>query len=94
MNKGLYMVYDRLANSVIGQIVLAESHGSATRDFHDALGNKDSQLSKHPADYDLLFIGFLTTSGVIEERSLETVAQGSAWKAFQDEQAKRLRLEA
>lgn len=93
--KGLYMVYDLLAGCVIGQIVQAATDAAATRDFHQALENKESTLNRHPADYNLIRIGIISETGAIDpETTPHTVAQGAAWKAATDEANRRLKLEA
>lgn len=95
--KGLYMVYDLLAYCVIGQVVQAATDAAATRDFHEALANKESTLSRHPADYNLIFLGVLSETGQIDTEDgvgQRIVAQGAAWKAANDEQQRRLKLEA
>lgn len=93
--KGLYMVYDLLAGCVIGQIVQAATDAAATRDFHEALSNKESTLARHPADYNLIFIGTLGEDGELDtDSNKRTVAQGAAWKAATDEANRRLKLEA
>ncbi|WNK13937.1 MAG: nonstructural protein [Microvirus sp.] len=82
--KNLYMVYDTVAQCVVGGIIQEPNDAPAIRAFHDALGDKNSFLASHPADYNMMRIGYINSQGIIttEENTLpSTVAHGAAWAA-------------
>lgn len=68
--KRLYCIYDRVAACILGSIIQESSDAPAIRAFHDALKSPQSQLSAHPADYDLLYLGDITTTGVIHNEGV------------------------
>lgn len=83
MQKNLYMVYDKTAQTTIGGIIQEHRDAPAIRAFHDALGMKDSLLAQHPADYTLLQIGILEEeTGLLLPMlgdSPVVIATGSSW---------------
>lgn len=85
MWKQLYMVYDIVAGTVIGGIILETTDAPAIRAFHDALTMKDSLLAQHPADYRLLKLGALDLDGVLVSGTQpQIIATGAAWKESQN----------
>lgn len=82
--KRLYCIYDRVASCILGSIIQEGSDAPAIRSFHDALRSPQSAISAHPADYDLLYLGDILTSGIILAVSPPvTVATGAGYLASQ-----------
>lgn len=82
MLKQLYMVYDLVAETVLGGIIQETADAPAIRAFHDALGASESLLAQHPKDFNLLLIGSITSDGtVITPNQPTIVATGAAWVA-------------
>lgn len=86
MFKSIYMVYDKVAQTVIGSPILEASDAPAIRAFFDALGAKDSLLAQHVADYSLSLLGTIDSEGIIrpQEGTPLTVANGEQWLAMQE----------
>ena len=59
----LYVVFDRVAESVQGGVHCFPHDAVAVRFFRDVMDAPDTSLSKHPADYDLLCLGSLDNDG-------------------------------
>ena len=57
MNVNLYVIYDRVAESVQGGVHCFPHDAVAVRFFRDVMDAPDTSLNKHPQDYDLLGIG-------------------------------------
>lgn len=53
--------------------------GAAIRAFQDEINNKDSELSKHPEDYDLYCVGLWDEeTGIISEGKTDRIATGES----------------
>ena len=69
MNKTLYAIYDRIAGECIAMqmymVMAFRTDEQAARYFADAVNDKTSVLSKHPADYALLALGTISPGGEI-----------------------------
>lgn len=81
--KRLYCIYDRVASCILGSIIQEGSDAPAIRSFHDALRSPQSPISAHPADYDLLYLGDILSSGHISAESPVTIATGAGFLASQ-----------
>lgn len=79
MQKRLYIVYDTVAASIVGEILQALSDAPAIRAFHDALKTPNSLISQHPADFQLLYIGAIEDNGDLLIDNRAVVATGAAW---------------
>lgn len=75
----LFAVYDTVAATIIGGIMLQPHDGPAIRIFRDALSQADGPLAKHPDDYQLLRLGDIDDDGMITPR-VELIANGSILK--------------
>jgi len=81
MYKRLYQIFDVVSCSVIGSIIQETSDAPAIRLFTDVLADKSSVLSAHPADYNLLCLGELFSSGqIVPLDNPETILTGKTWK--------------
>lgn len=65
MTKQIYTVLDKVAGVIIGSLIQEPSDPPAVRAFRDALTARESQLSKHPEDYDLLCVGMIDERGLL-----------------------------
>lgn len=53
-------IYDNVAESLVGQVLMLHAHeAAAIRMFRDILSNKDSDIGRHPHDYDLFQLGII-----------------------------------
>lgn len=57
MLKNLYVVYDKLAQTTMGQILAFPNDASAVRYFVDVASGKDTIVNKHLGDYELRRVG-------------------------------------
>ncbi|WNK14716.1 MAG: nonstructural protein [Microvirus sp.] len=73
-------VRDRAAD-IFGSPAFVPNLGSAIRAFGDAVNGKDSDLSKHPEDFDLYVIGnYDDENGALESSDPKQVAIGKDMK--------------
>lgn len=95
MTIALYAIYDIKAQAIVGNIItLHRSVASAIRMYSDALGNTQSEIGRHPEDYNLISLGEINDADPQIEGSLphidtwadgaELVMTGSIWKANRD----------
>lgn len=76
----LYMLYDKVSEMVVGQMLLYKSDGPAIRSFHEGLAGE--HLRNHAEDFDLLFLGEQLEDGtIVPEASPVVTATGAQWKA-------------
>ncbi|WNK13867.1 MAG: nonstructural protein [Microvirus sp.] len=75
----LYIVYDKVAETIVGNIIQCPNDAPAIRLFHDALKG-ETQLSLHPADYELVLIGSILETGFMEATIPTSVATGAQWE--------------
>lgn len=91
----LYQVYDRVAQMVVGGIMVFKSDGPAVRAFNDGLAQQEA-LRLHAQDYDLVLIGEQLEDGSVvppgydieevppisfADMLPQIVATGAQWKA-------------
>lgn len=81
--RSLYAIYDKVAETFIGQIIIDRHPAPVCRMFHSLLGDKQTQLASHPADYNLLHVGYIEDSGRLWPVDPVVVATGSAWLSTQ-----------
>ncbi|WNK12984.1 MAG: nonstructural protein [Microvirus sp.] len=80
MIKNLYTVRDNIAEQLVGGIIMESNDAPAIRAFYDALRTKGSLLAEHPADFDLLKVGYIDTQdGELEATDILTIATGNGW---------------
>lgn len=73
----IYAIRDN-AIEAFGQPIFVRAQGQAIRSFIDECNNTESQLSKHPADYDLYYIGeYNDNTGEITPTTPERVARAT-----------------
>lgn len=89
----VYAVYDKVARELAGNIFTTHHDAAAIRAFTEALGRRDSQIAKHPDDFELVYLGHLicedtgpTVVGYYNEAGVaghRVVTTGEAWLASQ-----------
>lgn len=86
MKQTLYMLYDKVAQTTVGNVLRHGHDAPAIRTFHDTLGQQDSGIAVHAEDYDLIAIGTVDDQGLLLPMlgdSPRVVATGAAWKEAQ-----------
>lgn len=83
---GIYQIRDTTAEMVIGPIMTMHHQAAAIRVFTDALKDTSTSLSKHPEDYELVYLGVQDekTGEINETGAAMIVITGKQWKALQD----------
>lgn len=76
----VYAIIDNLAKALLGGLHLHKHEASAVRFFADVASMPESMVGRHPQDYDLVQLGFITNTNEIE-RSYKLVLKGSVWAA-------------
>lgn len=76
--RNLYGIHDRVANSIIGGLVIERNDGVILRMFDHLLRDKNTAVGLHPADHDLVKLGSITDDGTITAIRPEIVATGAA----------------
>lgn len=61
LEKRIYAIFDKVAEQMIGPMVVLPNDPAARRMFQDALLGEGSNLATHPADYSLFFLGTVNT---------------------------------
>lgn len=76
----LYVVYDTVARDLFGAIIRAPNDEVARRSFHDLLSQKESPISAHKGDYNLLFLGDIDNTGIITTTTEpQILVKGQDW---------------
>lgn len=84
-NTAIYAVLDTKAQDLVGGIITIHKHpASAVRMFSDALSASQGDMARHPEDYVLVRLGFLTENNEIITEGNTEILTGSAWKASMD----------
>lgn len=80
----LYVCFDRVSESVIGQVMQFPHDAPAVRMFADALAS-DGFLAKHPQDFELRCIGSvgMTSCELVSLSSPRLVLSGETWAQAQ-----------
>lgn len=77
---GVYAIKDTVANILTGGLYAHKHEAAAVRFFCDVASMKDSLVGKHPQDFDLLRLGYITHNDEIVP-DLTTVLKGSTFAA-------------
>lgn len=87
MNRGLYAINDRVAQSLVGRamyLVMAfRTDAEAARYFADGINDKSSMLHQHPADFELIYLGTISEGGEITPEPRRIIITGDALIATQ-----------
>ncbi|WNK13329.1 MAG: nonstructural protein [Microvirus sp.] len=76
MNLYLCSVFDRATES-FGRPFVVQHPGQAVRSFSDEANNKDSELGRHPADYELWQLGVMSDQDGVLSSHKERLARAS-----------------
>lgn len=83
----LYIIYDRVAETFVGPIIVDRADAPVVRSFHDVLADPKTSLGQHPGDYDVRCIAQITDVGQVLPLEHTTIATGSAWQISQERAA-------
>lgn len=83
MNRHVFMIYDTVAETFIGNFIIDRHAAPVCRLFHQLLADKATQLAQHPNDFQLLHVGFVEDTGQLWPIEPTVIATGSAWLATQ-----------
>lgn len=83
-SRSLYVIFDTVAESFIGQVIIDRHPAPVCRMFHQLLGDPKTQLHAHPADYNVLHIGYLEDTGRLWPIDPTIIATGAAWLSAQE----------
>lgn len=75
----LYQVYDVKAETHFGPIIAVRHEKAALRIYYDALTDKQSNISKHPEDYNLVYLGQQDEETGLINSEPETIMKGETW---------------
>lgn len=81
-DRGIFVIFDKVAEAWIGQPLIEKHPAAAARLFSQLLGDKNTSLSSHPKDYNLVHIGFIKDDGTVEPVERNIVLSGEAWVAM------------
>lgn len=84
----LYAVHDIISKALEGPIMTFRADAAAIRMFSDLLGDNKTQLAQHPADYELLYLGYVNDDGekpfIIGSPGADSILTGAQWLAVQE----------
>lgn len=85
MKQGIFVVYDKVAETTIGGTMLFRHDAAAVRMFLDAINTKDSAVAAHPADFELRRVGYIDTETCeVTDVALVLVVSGAQVLAMQE----------
>lgn len=88
----VYAILDTIADQLIGGLVHYKHDAAAVRFFSDVAAMKESLIAKHPQDFDLIRLGYITHHHEMEPNNA-VILKGSMWAAAQNDHGP-LQLEA
>lgn len=80
---GIYAVRDTVADLIIGGLQIHRAEASAIRTFGDAATMQGSVVQMHPADFELVRLGWLLEDNQTLEPDFAVVLTGARWLAAQ-----------
>lgn len=84
---GIYTVYDRVAEDVVGGMLQLHKHEAvAVRSFTDIVSDKRTQMAQHPKDFDLVRLGFLEDGKLVVAEHTVVVNAGTIVEALAQQQ--------
>lgn len=90
---GVYAINDTVAAQLVGGLYAHKHEAAAVRFFCDVAAMSDSLVGKHPQDFDLIRLGFITHENeLVPDAAL--ILKGSTWASAQDHAKTQLTLEA
>lgn len=79
-NNTIYAIYDNVAKAIVGMLTLHKHEASAVRMYADIASMPDSQLNKHPQDFDLVRLGYLKDHKLLDP-AYAVILKGSVYAA-------------
>lgn len=87
MRTGIYCIFDTKASMAIGGLHLHKHDATAVRFFNDVAALKDSMISRHPEDFQLIQLGSFEDDADNQLFGLDgntrIVLEGHQWAAMQ-----------
>jgi len=83
-SRALFVIFDKVADTFLGHIIIERHPAPACRLFNQLLADKNSQLAQHPADFELVQIGFIEDSGQLLPIEPMVITSGTAWLSSQE----------
>lgn len=81
---GVYAIHDKIAGQLTGGLYCHKHDAAAVRFYSDVAAMKDSNIGRHPQDYDLVRLGYVTHHNeLVPDHTL--ILEGSMWAAAQQE---------
>lgn len=74
--RNIYAIYDKVAFSQVGALVMQAHDGPVSRLFFDLLADQDQPMAKHPGDYELWKIASIDDDLVVYPMDHVVVATG------------------
>lgn len=81
----IYCIYDKVAMTMYGALVVQAHDGPVARLFSDLLGDPEQHIAKHAADYELWCLATISDDLIITPLSYpRVVTTGAAFVAARD----------
>lgn len=77
---GIYAINDTVAGQLVGGLYAHKHEAAAVRFFCDVAAGKESLVGKHPQDFDLIRLGFITHHNELAP-DYALVLKGETWAA-------------
>lgn len=83
---GIYAIFDTKAQAIIGGLHIHKHEAAAIRFFGDVAAAEQTMINKHPQDYDLIRLGWISEHNVIvAEAEQTTIITGATMKEVQQQ---------
>lgn len=93
-NGAVYAIIDNKADMIVSTVLTIHKHpAAAMRFFDDIARSPQSDIAKHPADYDLVQLGYLTEDNQIVAEH-DVILTGKQWLSMQQPTEPQLVKEA
>lgn len=80
---GIYAIYDKVAGQILGGLHFHKHEAAAIRFFSDVAAMANSQVGQHPADFELVKLGWITVDNKTIVPDYSLVLSGEKWAAAQ-----------
>lgn len=81
----IYAIVDVKANQMVGGLMTHKHEAAAVRMFSDIANAKDTMIQRHPQDFNLVRLGYITHDYALAPDYAD-ILTGQNWKAAQDQQ--------
>lgn len=79
---GIYAIIDVLAQSIVGMLSIHKHDAPAIRLFGDIASDPNSMIARHPQDFNLVRLGYITEHNHIHAE-YDLIMTGTTWAAAQ-----------